>query len=175
MSKVASNLLYAQSGNFLIQKYLCYGVALLLALATPTQAQVYTWTDANGVAHYSDSPSQENAKIVNLAPPVPLTSHMGTSTPAPTESSSSNLPAPPTPQQRQAAIEQQEKLEKFCTDLKYNLSMLVETGRRVYQVLPNGETHYFNDNERQQQIDKTKQELDLYCNPNNPPPTTNTP
>ena len=63
----------------------CTAVALLLA-ASPLMAQtVYTWKDAKGVTHYSDSPPPKGKysdRRIDAAPPTPTTPVAEATTPA---------------------------------------------------------------------------------------------
>jgi glutaredoxin len=40
-------------------------LALLLLAAAPARAQMFTWTDADGVEHFSSEPPKEGAKVKN--------------------------------------------------------------------------------------------------------------
>ncbi len=62
-------------------------VAALLALASSVSAEVYTWTDENGVRHFSDTPVK-GAEQVKLPPP-------NRYAPAPPSSSSPPVVTPP--------------------------------------------------------------------------------
>lgn len=45
---------------------LCRMSAILLCLALPAHAEIYTWIDSQGVRHYSDSPSSGQARPADL-------------------------------------------------------------------------------------------------------------
>jgi len=47
---------------------LAFGVAVLVACATPVSAQLYKWTDANGRVQYSDRPPPSGARSEIVSP-----------------------------------------------------------------------------------------------------------
>ncbi|MBY0544317.1 MAG: DUF4124 domain-containing protein [Gammaproteobacteria bacterium] len=124
---------------------------------------VYRWTDANGVVHYSDSPSNQDAQVVNITKPTPVTSNV----PQPQISSENSAPsssssAPSAAETEQAAAAQKQTAA-YCAQAKNNLSTLQVTGRRVYTVTPSGQYHYFSEQERQTQIQQIQQNMKLNC------------
>lgn len=100
--------------------------ATLTLVATLAHAQVYTWKDARGVTHYSDSPpakgQQYKAKAVDA--PVPRTAS-AVSTPAPPVTAPATTPAdanPPDVAANEAAMRARAKAN--CETATSNLAAL---------------------------------------------------
>jgi hypothetical protein len=138
-------------------------------------AKIYQWTDAQGNVHYSDVPNSQNAKPVNIKVSEP-------NKPSQTYQQQANNPTQNPPQQttnspttatatatattsNPSTQETQAKMQEVCQNSRDNLARLQETGRRVYRILPNGEYHWFNDEERQAEIERLKKQIKDYCMP----------
>lgn len=136
-----------------------------------TFAEVYKWTDANGVVHYSDTPNNQSAEIVELPQIAPVTTNTGPAQQPPTETSTpaTSLNTTSTAQEQKQAIAQQKQQQAYCEQAKANLSLLQETGRRVYTVTPKGEYVYFNDEQRAAEIKKTQDQIKMFCQPPSKP------
>lgn len=146
-------------------KLIGYGGCLFVAM--PLLAGMYQWTDPDGTVHFSDQATNPAAKPIDVNA-LPYNSTPATN-PAPKTPPPTTNPAPTaTPQEIQAAQEQQTQVDKTCQQYRDNLSLLQETGRRVYQVDKSGEYHYFTDAERQQQITDLNTNIQKYCT--TPPP-----
>lgn len=129
-------------------------------------SEIYTWKDGNGVVHYSDVPNGQTSQTVTVTKPPPVVTGTPKVIPSQTSLPSTGVGASapvPTAEEQQQAIAAQKQTEQFCEQAKKNLATLQETGRRVYMVSPNGEYHYFNDQERQDEIKKTQDAIKLNC------------
>jgi len=150
---------------------------ILLTLASMNVfAALNKWTDANGKVHYSDLPPPANVKAKTLrATPV-----AGSPASASGVAASSVPAAPKTiaeadaeyKKAQQAKKEAAEKLTQeqnkadeikaACVGLRQNL-MTLESGTRVQVFSANGERAYMDDTQRQQSLEKARQEVSTYC------------
>lgn len=141
--------------------------SLMLALSAPAMAaQVYKWVDAQGVTHFGAQPPEgAKASSVNtsVAPP-----------PSP-----SGFPLPPKPAPAAPAIDEKQKAAdekvkqqvaqqeaermKYCDTLRTNLAQL-KNNPRVRIADDNGEIRRIPEEERQQRITQTEQDLQKNCN-----------
>ncbi|NNM59727.1 MAG: DUF4124 domain-containing protein [Legionellales bacterium] len=126
-------------------------------------SEIYTWTDSNGVVHYSDVPNNQNAKIITVAKSPPVTTGTGVQAISSGTQESSAPPVVATPQEQQQAQIAQKQTKQYCAEAQKNLATLQQTGRRVYTVSPSGQYKYFNDQERQEQIQKMQEAIKLSC------------
>ncbi|MFN7097197.1 MAG: DUF4124 domain-containing protein [Gammaproteobacteria bacterium] len=144
------------------KRFLC--LLIILIACSAAAAEVYKWTDANGVVHYSDTPGNNDVQIVELPNyPAVVSNVPAEQTSMPSTISAQSPTA--TPQEQQQAIAQQKQQEAYCEQAKANLGLLQETGRRVYTVSTDGQYHYFNDTERQAEIKKTQEQIKELCQP----------
>ena len=131
-------------------------------------AQVYKATDAQGNVSYSDKPSGNDAQEITIAPPPKNTaSQAGQRNQNLIEKQKKN--AKVKQQQNQASEDAKKKqtyeakVKKLCKTSQENLSLLKETGRRVYTVKPDGEYHYLSEDERKQEIKRLEAQIEQYC------------
>jgi cytoskeletal protein RodZ len=138
-------------------------IALVLLLVAPlATAQVYKWTDAQGITHYSESPPPGNTKYSQVSVATGSDTSAASSSSAASNSSgdssqsssSSTTPAqtPDTPENR----------AKLCASLKANISTLQGSGPVVMQG-PGGEQHLLNADQRKQQLDAGQSQYQQYC------------
>lgn len=144
-------------------------LTLILGFSLPcAAAQVYKWTDAKGQTHFGNTPPENvNARPISIAP-----------TPAPNSHLEERKQKLENQEQRQHRLnkwqkeEQQandqakqrdEQRQKICAEYEKNLQLLEETGRRVYTVDSHGKYHYFDDEQREREIEQTKQDFARYC------------
>jgi len=148
-----------------------YLIALFLVVASTTSGiliaeQVYKSTDAQGNVTYSDkaAPSAEPVRV-NTAP-------IGNSQATQQNQQLIQQQQVDEQQKQKAAVENQEaqkvdaekkRVQELCDNSRSNLSLLQEKGRRVYEIKPDGEYHYFSDEERQQEIDRLEAQIAKYC------------
>lgn len=141
-------------------------IVALLGSGALVATQVYMSTDSQGQTTYSDqrSPSAEPVQV-NTAP-------IGNSQAVQQNQQlqkQQKIDAEQTQkakQQNQQAEKQQneqERLKKLCDNSRSNLALLQEKGRRVYVVKPDGEYHYFSEEERQQEVERLNTQIKQYC------------
>jgi len=156
-----------------MKKYL---FILLMLSNTHAVADLSKWVDANGKVHYSDQPPPANVKAKTL--------RSTSSTPALTSASgvaaSSAPPAVKTLAEREAELKKAQKAKKDAADkaaqeqalkeenqancdaYKQNLRTLQE-GMRMVEINANGERSFVSDEQRQQRIAKTQQDISAFC------------
>lgn len=144
------------------------GAAIIacVLVSLPATAEVYKWTDENGVTHYTETPppSDYEAELQELE------EFERTETPAlePNENlSGEELSAADLRRQEMAAAhkaraEDQALAEQLCQDARERLEA-IEPSRRVYYTDENGETVRMDDEARVAEIERIKALLDENC------------
>jgi len=154
---------------------------VLLAVAwssAATMAQVYTWTDADGTVHYSDTPradgQMETVEVEEIYRPGSVA---GPAAPAevPTETSGAapeaetEVPLSAAEQRRQEIAnerserrEQQAEAERLCGLHRQRLEQM-EPARRVFYTDDQGESVRMDDDQRMALIDESKAFLAKNC------------
>ncbi len=128
-------------------------LALLLAAAGPLAAQqVYTWTDANGVKHFSDAPPPPNTKeakkvivrggITSTEPDVPVAAE--------------EAEAKEGPKMAAAAGYTAEDIKRNCETSQRNLEILQRSK-------PTAEAEVEVQVDYQEQVGKAQQQIALFC------------
>ncbi len=144
---------------------------VLLALCCVTvgahavDQQVYKWTDAAGVVHFSDSPPPKDAKDVQLMRvsggdrphnvDTPSNSEPGSNPQAEAKDGSAPAAAAPDPKDAKA---------KACATARNNLDLL-QSKMPVSVTGPDGKPIPLDDKARQAQIAAANANVELYCKP----------
>lgn len=145
------------------------GILCHAALAT----EVYTWTDKDGVLHFSDTkPAAIDSRSIkvdgnggraNYSPPAPVST-------APVETETEEQPLSAAQQlrrditeSRQARIKEQAEREQMCSRHQKRLEQM-EPARRVYYVDENGEQVRMDDIQRVTLIEESRDYLAENCN-----------
>ena len=162
--------------------------ALLLALPSLGNAEIYKWRDKNGSIRYSDTPPPSNIKQEAiggkraLKPAAQATvAPVANEQPAPADKEAAK-DSPPVPgsadeeaaakRQSNAEAEKNNKLEKEkqeaaraenCKAAKSNLASY-EQGGRVYKMNEKGEREYLDENDFKTGREKATQEINENCN-----------
>ena len=162
--------------------------ALLLALPSLGNAEIYKWRDKNGSIRYSDTPPPSNIKQEAiggkraLKPAAQATvAPVANEQPAPADKEAAK-DSPPVPRsadeeaaakrQSNAEAEKNNKLEKEkqeaaraenCKAAKSNLASY-EQGGRVYKMNEKGERKYLDENDFKTGREKATQEINENCN-----------
>lgn len=148
----------------------------LLTVALPAQAALHKWVDANGHVHYSDQAPPANAKAKVLrenasGETVPVGAITGaTSAPAAAKTyaekdaelkkaNKEKLAAEAKAAEAQARKDAQ---QSACAAAQQNLRTLQE-GMRMIEVDANGERTFVSDEQRQQRITKTQNDISTHC------------
>ena len=170
---------YRYTGNLRYGYLLLLVISAGLAWSAPLLAQssnVYTWTDENGVVHFSDSPSADGkADQIRLEGAYkPGTSDAYSSpeaTPSETGAAEDAEEPKSAAQQRREEIalarqkqrEAEAEARKPCARHRERLAGM-EPARRVYYTNEQGEQARMDDDERMRLIEESKAYLDRYCN-----------
>ncbi len=130
-------------------------VSLILLAGTwagaATAAQVYSWTDANGVKHYSDSPPPSNvdAKKLNV--------RTGVSSPAPeAQAAQADEQAKAGPKMAAAAGYTPEAIQRNCDTARSNIGI-------IEQQPPAEDADEATRAQYQDRLDKARQQVQLFC------------
>lgn len=122
--------------------------------------QVYKWTDASGVVHFSDAPPPKDSKDVQLMKvssddrPHSVNNETGNAAPADSNSGDSGS-APANPNAANV---------KACATARNNLEIL-NSKMPVSVTGPDGKAVPLDDKARQAQIAVANANIDLYCKP----------
>lgn len=144
--------------------------ALFMALmaAAALGAEVYTWRDADGKVHYSDTPpaGADVKKLrggvqVNTAPPAQAAPRRGL---ADQEMEFRKRKTDTEAAQAKAEKEKTEVEEgrRNCEQARAQLQSL-ETGRRISRLNAQGETVVLDDDMRTQETERTKKAVQTWC------------
>lgn len=139
-------------------------LALALLLSTPLVcAQVYTWTDAGGTVHYSQTPPPQGTRYKQIktpgvtapAQPAPAVAVAAANQPESTDQAAtaakSDQPIADTPENRKL----------LCSSLQSNLDTLKGSAPVVMQ--QDGKSIALDDSQRQQQIASSEAQYQQYC------------
>ena len=139
-------------------------ILLALLLVTPlASAQVYKWTDAKGVVHYSDVPPPQGVKYKNMhmslaggAAPAAATSA------SPAAAASSPADAGAAPASARTVADNPENRAKLCAQLRQNYTLL--KGSQPLTVDDaKGQKQLVSEKQRTQDMVNTQQQLQKYC------------
>ncbi|HEX4481314.1 MAG TPA: DUF4124 domain-containing protein [Rudaea sp.] len=128
--------------------------------AFAANGQVYKWTDAQGVVHYSDAPppnTQLNVQTMRVAG--------GVSTPASAATTDPNAPAQPQPSQTQVAQNAPAPANDHahdCANARSNLELL-QSKFQVSVTDSAGKTVALDDKARQAQVADMNAQIAAYC------------
>lgn len=154
------------------------GAALACALSLPAAAnQVYTWTDENGVTHFSDrEPPDTETQVIDMAekPGGVTYSKPQEASETETETGPADTPAvepAPTPGQLRREQIAESKAERRAAEAEENamcqkqreLLARLEPARRVYYTDENGQEVRMDDAQRMQAIADTRNYIAQYC------------
>ena len=140
---------------------------LFICMQAIATENVYKWTDEDGIVHYGAKPGQSNAEQITIAPaPAPNQYQQERQNNLQEKQQQRDFDKQYDAQRRQEiqdAQDYQKKVKEVCTQYENNLKLLQETGRRVYTVSPDGEYHYFSDEQRKQEIQDLNRKIERYC------------
>lgn len=150
------------------------GIKILLALAlisaaASATAEIYTWKDANGRVHFSDSPPPDaNVKPIKNTPTTP-TPEADASKPAPKswqekeqESRQKKAEQAQTEEKKKAEQARAAEKEAYCANLRRNLAML-ERGGRVGHPNDKGEFEFYSDDQLAKETEQARSKLAREC------------
>ena len=153
-------------------------VLVALWCSTAPAAEVYTWTDANGVVHYSDSPPESGAaatlQVEEIYRPGSADAYPSageqSQPPAAAPDQSESLPPPSAAQLRREQMaekraksqEARAETERLCALHRQRLEQM-EPSRRVFYTDEQGETVRMDDEERVKLVEESKAFVSKNC------------
>lgn len=151
------------------------GLAVLLAGGALGAAEVYTWTDENGVLHFSDKPrtdgQSETIEAEEAYRPGTADVYSQPAEPAEAEAADAAAVAPVSAaaerreeldRERKQRREAQAELDRLCAQHRQRLEQ-VEPSRRVFYTDASGETVRLDDEERVKLVEESKAFLAENC------------
>lgn len=153
-----------------------YLLIFLMLVSANAFSELNKWVDANGRVHYSDvpPPPDANTKILRTTPGI-------TGSRSADESTASSAPAAPkTIAEREVELKKAQQAKKeaadkaakkqaateankaYCAALQKNLRAL-QDGIRMVELDANGNQVFIEDEQRQQRIAKTQQDISANC------------
>lgn len=129
-----------------VKSLLCVATSILLLCSLGVSAaELYRWTDARGVVHYTDKPPRGvNAERVSNKPVFNLAN------PRPEETTTSDQPANPDAERCQA---------------ERNRLSILQSNKRVQMENRDGTVRELSDSEIQQEIEFSQRAVERFCNP----------
>jgi uncharacterized protein DUF4124 len=144
-------------------------LVLLAAGASASAAQVYSWTDANGTKHFSDSPPPPTVNAQKIKVRGALTTDEGTlpaTQPAAIQEPKPPESAPPGAGATASAkplVDSPENRAKQCNLAKSNLALLQSQFQVSAPPGDDGKTAVLDDAGRKQAVDKAQDQVSFYC------------
>jgi hypothetical protein len=153
------------TGTIAMGKFL---LIFLMLASTNTFAAISKWVDDQGQVHYSDQPpppgNQPKTLREDADAPDSASGASATKTLAEHEAELKKDKA-----EKQSAADKaaqlkaaEDTLKANCANAQQNLRSL-ESGMRIMEVDANGQRYYVDDTQRQQRIDKAKQDISNSC------------
>jgi hypothetical protein len=140
---------------------------VLLAASLPALAstQVYSWTDANGVKHFSDSPPPASVNAQKIRVRGSVTSEEQTPPPpAPADPSKTNSPTPAAIQPiARSLADSPENRARQCQTSKKNLDILQGSYPVSGPPGADGKAQVMDDAARKQATDRAAEQVKFYC------------
>jgi hypothetical protein len=158
------------------------GLSVMLAGSPLAAAEVYTWTDADGVLHFSDTPrpdgQSETIEAEEAYRPGTADAYPAPAAPSSSEQESPEVPAltesgepPPSAaeaqreeraRQREERRAAQAEQDRLCAQHRQRLEQ-VEPSRRVFYTDASGETVRLDDEERVRLVEESRDFLAKNC------------
>ncbi|MFZ5524966.1 MAG: DUF4124 domain-containing protein [Pseudomonadota bacterium] len=154
---------------------------ILMIFCINAFAEVNKWVDENGRVHYSDQPPPSNAKkILSSTPKAQSPAETSGAAESGNTAESGSSDEPKTIAEREADLKKKQKADKEaaekaaqeqankesiqenCNQAKLSLKAL-QGEMRIVELDANGERVYLDDEQRQQRIAKTQQDISRLC------------
>ena len=132
-----------------------------LLYQTSSYADVYKWTDGQGVIHYSDQPNKPDAEKLTIqqnttTTPRAVKTDKETDEDKTTETATTE---PTEPVEKKIPVAEKRKL---CKEAKSDITAISSRGR-MREVNAKGEYVYLSEKQRQQRISAAKKKQSKYC------------
>lgn len=147
------------------------GAFLAMAMCLPVYAgKVYKWQDESGAWHYSEKPPMEGEpevikfknKYAGASEETSATDDEGES--KPTENSTEATKKEPLKKSPEVLAAEQAHRAKNCEIARKNLDSLTHRTHIRYDDEEKGEERYLTEEERQEWLRKSKEQVDEFCN-----------
>jgi len=142
-------------------------LVLLAAGATESAAQVYSWTDANGTKHFSDSPPPPSVSAQKIKVRSQLTTDAGvqpaTEVPAEAKPPEAAPPGAGATASAKPLVDSAENRAKQCQMAKSNLALLQSNFQVSAPPGDDGKTAVLDEGGRKQAVDKAADQVAFYC------------
>lgn len=155
-----------------IRQVTVHTLLVALLVGSPlVSAQVYKWTDENGVTHYSQVPPPEDqeasiedipAEPENAGIGLPTDENLGNPATNPGQPSAADLRRQQIARSGDQREAEQMDIESLCARTRAQLDE-IEPNRRVYYTDDKGETVRMDDQERVDQVAQLRAILDTNC------------
>jgi hypothetical protein len=157
----------------------CMALICGFVASSPAQAEVYSWTDENGVTHFSETPPPDGreAQVEDIPDAVPgyvedesgvdpdsVFEDPASPGSAGTEDtmSAADLKRQELAERRTERQEEQKAIESACRQAEARLAQ-IEPARRVFYTNEEGETVRMDDEERVDEVDQLHDFIDENC------------
>lgn len=141
---------------------------VLLAAGVPaTASQVYSWTDANGVKHFSDSPPPPNVNAQKIKVRGSLTTDEGQAavvadaSQRPVEGQPPPVTTPSNP--NKPLVDSPENRAKQCQMARSNLELLKSSFQVSAPQGDDGKAQVLDDTGRKAAVDRATDQVSFYC------------
>ncbi|MEZ5528855.1 MAG: DUF4124 domain-containing protein [Porticoccaceae bacterium] len=147
------------------------GAFLVMAMSLPVYAdKVYKWQDESGAWHYSEKPPMEGEpevikfknKYAGASEEASEVDDEGQSTPA--EKSTEATEKKPLKKSPEVVAEEKAHKAEDCERAKKNLDTLTHRTRILYDDEEKSEQRYLTEEERQDWLKKSKEQVNEFCN-----------
>ncbi|BDM65670.1 hypothetical protein NFHSH190041_31220 [Shewanella sp. NFH-SH190041] len=144
---------------------LLIGGILLSSYATTVIAgdKIYSWTDAQGVTHFSQQPPAEQGEVVTLSTQQLSPAKIGTVTPKRYSTTQADAATYSALSKQTQADKQQAEL--ICKNARHSLSMLNTHPRLAHKDPQTGHQIILSDAQRQEAIKQAKSRIAQFCQP----------
>jgi len=153
----------------MIKSIACMSAIFVLCLSMVTIAfgqnrQMYSWTDENGVVHFTDSkPEGKEVRVIDIPDtPEPVVNPSEQAPDQTTENSAAQQRRDDIARRRQENQEIAAENEAKCTAMRAEIDRL-EPNRRVFFTNEQGETERMDDVERTDRVAELKALIQQYC------------
>ena len=145
-----------------------FGMCLAMALCLPLHAgKVYKWQDEDGAWHYSEKPPLERpAETLKLKTrkPAPESSGATDDTEAAPATEGEDEDKKPLKKSPEVLAAEKARRAEDCERAKKNLDTLTHRTRILYDDEEKGEQRYLTEEERQEWLQKSRDQVKEFCN-----------
>lgn len=149
----------------MIKKILCVCLMIVITVSGSLVLAntIYKSKDAQGNVIFSGTQPSPNAEKVDIDVSTPTETTNTTTTEKKSSPATTSSNAPPPQGAEEFDPIQKELVKKTCESYRANLQLLNTTGRRIYTTDDKGESHYFSEEEQQQEIKKLQDNIAQHC------------